>query len=912
MQDSANQNINNEAQNQSNPIVETSAFIETLSDIFYKIIPNGLILLSETDKKKQHINVHIANSYTTDKESLTNTLKECGLSDFLVKNHTTDNAIVHTDIHCNKHISYMYNNNKHTLKSFKILTGGNIPNTTKTIVLLASDIAPPFINIVEQTIKSLIKLLCAKSSSTENPNKYNSLGSAILNNSSEGIIIIQDEKIAYGNEAFMKIVEKSKLNIEQSLYELVIPEDIDVVKNAYNQIIRGIPIESFDVKITTEHSRCKSLLVTGTRIRHDNKKAVLAFISDITERRNTLDKLKQSEKRYRTLVNKSSDIFVQLDKNGNQVFISPVAERITGYTLPELERPFLEVIHPADHERVMTVWHKAIENPSIRHRIEYRHIHKTLGYIWVEAHGQSFLHDPQINSVYTFVRDISDRKRLENELKEQKHRYQMISENVSDVIWVYNLNKNKFSYISPSVKRLRGYTPEEAMAQTLQESLTTDSAQKVLERIKEGLTIYQQNPDMAEDAIDEVEQPCKDGKVIWIEASTRFRTNKKGEIEITGVSRNIDDKKATEKALRKSEQKYRTLIETMNEGIIVHNGKKIISFNNAACRIMNYDNLHIKIPETIDNKHTHNEKTGTIAQNTKDAIFYMCSLKNRQTQVLGLKDKDNIKWLKINATPLPINEFGHIHTLITFNDITLLKENEAKLENANATKDRFISIMAHDLRSPFNVILGYTELMNENIELNDFSGLSQMAMLTNSSALNAVSLLNNLLDWSRTQTKKLAFNPQHIDLCEVLSETTDFLENLAKQKNIQMVSKQLLCTQLYADKNMLLTILRNLISNAIKFSYTHNQIEISSQQLNKKCIISISDNGIGIPKKDRHKILSAEHTTSTIGTEGEKGTGLGLTVCREFVNKHNGRLWFESKENEGTTFFIELSTTKNE
>lgn len=674
---------------------------------------------------------------------------------------------------------------------------------------------------------------------------------------------------------------------------LFIPEthsqNLHIIQQTIQSLIKLIGIEKPNSKFSDSKNTTKN-----------------SGLNDSLGRKTTLEKLKQSEKRYRTLVNKTSDIFVQLDRNGNQVFISPVAEKITGYTLKELERPFLEVIHPADHQKVMELWQTALENPSVRHRVEYRHIHKTKGYIWVEAHGQSFLNDPEINSVYTFVRDISDRKKLEEELKTQKHRYQMISENVSDVIWVYNINKQQFTYISPSVKRLRGYTPEEAMTQSLHESLTEESAQKVINRIKEGLTAYHQNPEQTEDAIDELQQPCKNGKIIWVEASTRFRTNKNGEIEITGVSRNIEDKKATEKALRESEQRYRKLIETMNEGIVVHNGQKILSFNHAARQILGQNNLYVTLHEHINTKPNKRKQKHPITQSTNEALFYMCSLKNTQNHVFGLKEKNTIKWLKLNATPLPVDENGNIHTLITFDDITLLKEKEEKLEEANATKDRFISIMAHDLKGPFNVIMGYTELMNENIESNDFSSLSQMAAITNNSALSAVSLLNNLLDWSRSQSGKLTFNPEKINLHTTLQETTDYLENPAKQKNITINTDQLLCKQLFADKNMVSTILRNIISNAIKFSYKNGQINIKSQQFNNKCIISISDNGTGIPEKKISGLLSSDGNISTIGTNGEKGTGLGLTVCQDFVNKHNGRLWFETKENEGTTFFIEL------
>jgi len=239
------------------------------------------------------------------------------------------------------------------------------------------------------------------------------------------------------------------------------------------------------------------------------------------------------------------------------------------------------------------------------------------------------------------------------------------------------------------------------------------------------------------------------------------------------------------------------------------------------------------------------------------------------------------------------------------NYITLTKS-EQRLQELNATKDKFFSIIAHDLKNPFNDLMGFTQLLALNIEKYDKSKIEQFVNIIHQSSKLAYNLLENLLDWSRSQTGILKFNPEKIPINKLVDENIDLLESTARNKNIQIYSEFDKGLFAFADKNMVRTIIRNLISNAIKYTNQGGHINIKSYSNNKVCEISVSDSGIGISEENIAKIFVIDKSFSTTGTEREKGTGLGLILCKEFVEKNGGKLWVKSKPNKGSTFFFTL------
>ena len=233
---------------------------------------------------------------------------------------------------------------------------------------------------------------------------------------------------------------------------------------------------------------------------------------------------------------------------------------------------------------------------------------------------------------------------------------------------------------------------------------------------------------------------------------------------------------------------------------------------------------------------------------------------------------------------------------------TALKISERKLKESNMSKDKFFSIIAHDLKAPFNSLLGFSELLVKEIQSNNLVYIKKYAHLIHKVSNQSYSLLNNLLDWSLAQTGGMKFNPEKVNFTEMSNELIDYFNNIAQNKKISIKSTINSNLELVADRNMLTTIIRNLLSNAIKYTPQDGEITISATKDIKETNISIKDTGVGIKTEDLGKLFKIEEASSTRGTENEKGTGLGLILCCDLVEKHNGKIWVESKVGSGSLF----------
>jgi len=246
------------------------------------------------------------------------------------------------------------------------------------------------------------------------------------------------------------------------------------------------------------------------------------------------------------------------------------------------------------------------------------------------------------------------------------------------------------------------------------------------------------------------------------------------------------------------------------------------------------------------------------------------------------------------------------YVLITIDDITKLKQQANELNEVIAAKDKFLSILAHDLRNPFNTILGFTELLLKNIKTYDFEKVESRLKLIYNSSKQAYNLLEDLLLWAKAQSGQLAFNPQIIDINDACEQVINVLINTAESKKITINFSQTQTISLSADFNFIKTVLRNLISNAIKFTHIGGAINVYATKEQNFVIITVSDNGVGISPEDQKKLWEIAQSYTTTGTENEKGSGLGLLLCKEYVEKHGGQIWVQSELGKGSDFKFTL------
>jgi signal transduction histidine kinase len=236
----------------------------------------------------------------------------------------------------------------------------------------------------------------------------------------------------------------------------------------------------------------------------------------------------------------------------------------------------------------------------------------------------------------------------------------------------------------------------------------------------------------------------------------------------------------------------------------------------------------------------------------------------------------------------------------TFHDITERKKSEKQLIQLNTDKDRFISILAHDLRNPFNSLLGFSELLQKKLAVYPTEKVERMVGTIYDTAKKIYELLEDTLMWTNVKSMNLTFNPCKINASEILKEVADILTSGAKTKNITIEHKSSKELPVYTDIYMFKAIIRNLVSNAVKFTREGGKIEISAKHNHSCTTIEVSDNGIGMSPELIDKLFNISSIQSSKGTANETGTGLGLILCKEFVDKHGGKIWINSEVNKGT------------
>jgi len=243
-----------------------------------------------------------------------------------------------------------------------------------------------------------------------------------------------------------------------------------------------------------------------------------------------------------------------------------------------------------------------------------------------------------------------------------------------------------------------------------------------------------------------------------------------------------------------------------------------------------------------------------------------------------------------------------LHTLK--NSINKIKKQKKELETLNATKDRFFTIISHDLKNPFNTILGFADFMRSDDV--DSQSKTMMANILYQSAESAYNLLNNLLEWSKSQMNRIDFIPEPLNLNLLCNGCIKVCKINAQKKGITITNQIKDDINIYADPNLFNTIMRNLISNAVKFTPLNGSVIIDAKRMDTNIEISITDDGIGMTKNQINNLFRIDKKESRSGTANEKGTGLGLLLCKEFVEKHNGQIWVESEVSKGSTFYFSI------
>ena len=480
--------------------------------------------------------------------------------------------------------------------------------------------------------------------------------------------------------------------------------------------------------------------------------------------------------------------------------------------------------------------------------------------------------------------DITSRVEIENEINKLK----IAVEQSANTIVITDIN-GKIEYVNPKFTELTGYSAVEAIGQN-PNILSTGTQPK--EFYKDMWMSISQGKIWN----GEFHNKKKSGEHYWESVTITPVKDESGIIKnYLAIKEDYTARKKAEEALKQSEEKFRTLFDIIPTLLDAFDEKgKCIYWNKECEKVFGW---------TIDEINSVDNPLSLFYPDPEIQRQVLASVTNDAKKVFKEwhpKTKSGIEltvlWANVKLNDGTIINIGH--------DITTLKKTEKELKESNATKDKFFSIIAHDLRSPFNATLGFSKILLKKHHEYDVKKREGIINSIYKSAESAYILLEDLLTWARSQSNKIIYKPEKLHLKIVLFEVVSGLQALADKKNIIINDTVNDNDLLFADKNMITTILRNLISNSIKFTNNGGNIHVSTKKhhYSKLLEISVIDSGVGIPKDKIEDLFRIDKNTSTPGTEDEKGTGLGLILCKEFVEKHGGSILAKSEIGEGSMF----------
>jgi len=617
------------------------------------------------------------------------------------------------------------------------------------------------------------------------------------------------------------------------------------------------------------------------------------------------NELEVSRNDYRHLFQNAPVGYIVVDEDLRIIEANHAFRRMVSDTIEyKLHYDFRRYLHPSSqddfHFMCQDIMNTGHSHPINIRLISSEGLHKTMN-----IYGNIFRKELHHSRLQFTLIDVTEKVVAQTKLAQSEEELRTINNNMTDMIVVSDPS-GVISYVSPSCRFLE-YTPDEMMGKTVFEMVIPEDRPFVLEKFLHAIATK------SSDSI-EFRSPKKNGGYVWVETTGDLVLDTLGNIEkAIYVVRDITERKQTEHKLYEIKEMLLQTSRLARVGgweLDIESGK--VTWTEVTREIHEVPDDFESTLETGLNFYLEGENRDKLRSVIQEAIENGTPFEE-EFQIRTFTGK--IRWVKSQG----ISEFKDgrcVRLYGAFQDIDdkhradiIIRENEKNLRTLNATKDRFFSIIAHDMKSPFNAILGFSKMLLDEIRDNNTEGIQEYARIIHESSGRAMDLLVNLLDWSRLQMGKFQFTPETFNAAEIIRDIIGLYSSPARAKQIDIQLSVAGEMVVEADLTMFETILRNLLSNAIKFTLKHGRIKISAVRQKQEILFAVSDNGVGIAESDLPKLFSLEENFSRAGTDNEKGTGLGLILCQDFVQMHGGHIWVESEINRGSTFYFSIPDT---
>lgn len=660
---------------------------------------------------------------------------------------------------------------------------------------------------------------------------------------------------------------------------------------------KGIPYDE-EMEIISAKGNRVWVRTTGEAVKDETGKIVKVHgaFQDISERKKMEQTLRKSEETWRKLVQTIPDYVALYDPDGHYLFLNHFAKgfsakdiegkTFTDFLADDSKQLYIESFQKAKETKVtLCVEHQAFgDNRCMRH---------------YESYFVPMFENDKFENMMVIARDITERKEAEKRIIESESRLRLAELASKSGNWELHL-ESKLVIGSTGALKIYGVEKEQ-FDYNIIKKVPLPEYRPVLDTAME-LLLKEDKPYDLEFKIRSVDT----GEIKDIYSQARY--NKEKGI-VFGIIQDISERKKAEAEILRVKQQYDNLVSKIPVGVYILKTKPDGAFALEYASPRMGEMLGLSVESLFAHNETifkaiHPDDLESFVLRNQEGIQYKQPFIWKGRVVVS----GDVRWLQISSSPQQL-ENGDVlwHGLIV--DITdrIRDEAEIKLKNEelinlNATKDKFFSIIAHDLKNPFNSILGFSNLLAEKIQENDFTRISEFVGYIQDSSKLAMDLLGNLLEWTRSKTGRMVFSPELVEMASLIKGVAAILDASARQKKITISFQLPQDAPVKVDKSMISTILINLISNAVKFTREGGEIVISAGELNDELVVSVADNGIGIRKESIEKLFRIEESYSTAGTNKELGTGLGLILCKEFVDKHGGRIWVESKIGKGSKF----------
>ncbi len=631
-------------------------------------------------------------------------------------------------------------------------------------------------------------------------------------------------------------------------------------------------------------------------------KSIIFICKDVSKTYGFEKELKKSEEHYRSIVTNSKEFILTFDLKGDIKYINP--HFANEFKIKFEDALLLNVCDFIDKEET---------NNDFNFEYLTKNQIKTIELPLKKMDGHKIYVVANFTPVYNLVNqpeyyigifsDITAQKESEKDLLLIKTVFEASKEGIAVE------SNNVFQLVNDSFAKIFGYdSPQEILGLNPVEFIHKPHRNEFLSILDKLLD------SKIETNRFEISGVKKNGEIIICEFSLgNYQIGKNDYIVI--LVRDITKEKEAQNALEISEERYRSITENINEFIWVAERDvqelRVVLYTDAVLKITGFLPADFLNDTKLWHRIIHPNDIYSVITSLKK--FYKSITKfSSEFEYRIINRNGDIYWIK-NKISVIRDQNGKINKLFGLvSDITATKKSEEELKNyaeslktLNDTKDRFLSIISHDLRTPFSSILGFTDILLNNRNLPQ-EKLYQYISFIHDSSTNMLNLVNSLLDWTRIQTGRVNFNPERINAKNLIHKSVQTSTGIALQKGIEIYVNIEKDINIHADENLMFQVFNNLLSNAVKFCKQGDKIEIgASKNINENQVeFWVSDTGVGIKEEDQEKLFKIETKFTLQGTSGEKGSGLGLSLVNDIIKKHGGNISVESKLGKGTKFIF--------